>query len=670
MKTLMRMSRRMLVLLLALLIAAEVWASSERNKARDVSTPPATGALAKPALAPNTVVRRQGFNLLLYLSNASPMGLSAFLGAPHPDNTMGCEYPAGTDIEHIFGGSIWIGGIIDTTRTGVPREVTAVTTGYEGWSGPHYEFYPSESAADSFWIVTSPVKPAGWDQYWGTSLPFRQVSEQDFYCTYTDTFQTPRVADHVPLRIKVIQKSYSWSVYAEAIIPIEYDIINVGTKRLRDVYIGYFVDGDVGPWYRTGFHQSNFTGYYQNLRTAYIHNPVDRGSTPMGLTLLRTSRPLDSLRYTFRWYPGEQSPSPDAVRYQYLSSGLIMPNQSITDLSDTRFLFGFGPFQVHPAETLRIAVAVLSGMNLDQLKRNAQRAVQLAQRGYRLPVIPPSPPLRTTIGLRRVELDWRWRVGIDTTFLNPEEAWDDSSRTAETFPDTNWRRRNPPPGHVLGGRVFEGYRVYRSGDPDGAVSTFTLLRQVDDPTDLFEFNRGLEYSFVDSNLVRGKTYWYAVTSFSIPNMSILEYRDPNDSTRILRDTTFTEALESSILQNRVKIVLPFSVSQKSGEVMVVPNPYRVDHDYTYEAGGWEGRAAKWTENNRLIKFIHLPPRCTIRIFTIAGDLVATLEHDDPNRGDRDWNLLSESKRALSSGIYVFAVESDFGTQVGKFVVIR
>jgi hypothetical protein len=153
-------------------------------------------------------------------------------------------------------------------------------------------------------------------------------------------------------------------------------------------------------------------------------------------------------------------------------------------------------------------------------------------------------------------------------------------------------------------------------------------------------------------------------------MSILEYRDPNDSTRILRDTTFTEALESSILQNRVKIVLPFSVSQKSGEVMVVPNPYRVDHDYTYEAGGWEGRAAKWTENNRLIKFIHLPPRCTIRIFTIAGDLVATLEHDDPNRGDRDWNLLSESKRALSSGIYVFAVESDFGTQVGKFVVIR
>lgn len=646
--------------------SADKKANENRTGSGNKSTPP-----SPTLLAPNTMVRVQGFNMRLRVGNMGVVGIAAHQGAPLPNGTLGCEYPAGSDIEHLYGGGIWVAGIMDTSSSGPPREVIAATTAYEGWSGPLIEMYPGENPADSIWRVTTPIKPAGWDSYWGSALPFRKISDQDFYCAYTDTFRSPRVANHLPLKIKVIQKSYSWSEYADAIIPFEYDIINVGTKQLRDVYIGYLVDGDVGPWYRTSFYDNNFTGYYPNIRTAYIHNPIDRGSTPLGFTLLKTPRPLDSLRYTFRWYPGAQSPTPDLVRYQYLSSGLIMPNQSISDLSDTRFLYGFGPFNVTPQDTLRIAVAYISGMTLEELRENADKAVELYQRGWKLPVIPPSPPLRANVGFRRVELDWRWRSGVDSNmYVNPEMVWDDSNRYVESLPPNHWRRINPPPGSTRGGRIFEGYRIYRSEDPDGSPATFSLLRQVDDSTDIFEFNTGLEYSFIDSNLVRGKTYWYAVTSFAIPNMTLLEYVDPQDTSRVIRDTVFSKTLESSIVRNRVKITLPFSVSQKKGEVKVVPNPYRIDHDYTFESGGWEGRAAKWTENNRLIKFVHLPATCTIRIFTIAGDLVATLHHDDPNRGDKDWNLLTESNRALASGIYVFAVESELGTQVGKFVVIR
>ncbi len=36
----------------------------------------------------------------------------------------------------------------------------------------------------------------------------------------------------------------------------------------------------------------------------------------------------------------------------------------------------------------------------------------------------------------------------------------------------------------------------------------------------------------------------------------------------------------------------------------------------------------------------------------------------------DQNLISESNRAIASGVYLFTVESEFGKQVGKFVVIR
>jgi hypothetical protein len=109
---------------------------------------------------------------------------------------------------------------------------------------------------------------------------------------------------------------------------------------------------------------------------------------------------------------------------------------------------------------------------------------------------------------------------------------------------------------------------------------------------------------------------------------------------------------------------------KLNEVLVVPNPYRVDRDYTFESGGWEGRARDWNENRRLLKFIHLPVKCTIRVFTLAGDLVTTISHDDPVRGEESWNLLSDSNRAIASGVYVFTVESDLGRQIGKFVLIR
>jgi hypothetical protein len=159
-----------------------------------------------------------------------------------------------------------------------------------------------------------------------------------------------------------------------------------------------------------------------------------------------------------------------------------------------------------------------------------------------------------------------------------------------------------------------------------------------------------------------------VTSFSIPNRAIsVNEISPGTFTN---DTLYSPSAESPFGLNMTSLDLTFSPSQKLGQVLVVPNPYRVDHDYTYENGGWEGRSQDWTEGNRKVKFIHLPTKCTVRVFTLAGDLVVTLNHDDPVKGELDWDLLSGSNRALASGVYIFSVESDFGREVGKFVLIR
>ena len=112
-----------------------------------------------------------------------------------------------------------------------------------------------------------------------------------------------------------------------------------------------------------------------------------------------------------------------------------------------------------------------------------------------------------------------------------------------------------------------------------------------------------------------------------------------------------------------------------GEVAVVPNPYRGDVAYHTYNPQWEkpaGSRQRWMEQDRRVQFINLPARCEIKIYTLAGDLLAKIFHDDPNKGYEDSNLTSSMGQAISSGIYMFTVEDDRTgkVQVGKFVVIK
>ena len=522
------------------------------------------------------------------------------------------------------------------------------------------------------------------------------VSESDMYMTATDTGTSSIISGHIPMGLKIFQKSYAWDGdFADGILPMDYEIINVGRNVITEVYVGFIADLDVGPVNVPGYFNNNYACYMPELRTAYIHNAIDRGSTPVGLTVLGTPKPLNELKYIFQWYPSGSLGTNDSVIYTWLNGTqfggqLIKPCQAPETPSDTRIFFSFGPFDIiRPGDTLRISMALVGGEGVDagprNLKENAEKALRLYSNGYQTSTILPSPKLVAEPGFKKITLRWFPGTGARSP-IGPAGAWDDSNKIAGALPDTHWRRIDPPcgdegtggscsTGHVCvdgklpGGRIFEGFRLYRSEDPNTTpdAKSFTLLRQYDMTGDEFEYNTGIESTFVDTNLARGKRYHYAVTSFGIPNVTLVETPTPAG---IQIDTLYTPGSESPVNENRTTVDLTFSVSSTVGQVLAVPNPYRVDQDYTYENGGWEGRSRVWTENNRLIKFIHLPIRCTIRVFTLVGDLVVTLEHNDPVSGELSWNILSESNRALASGTYLFTVESDLGTQLGKFVLIR
>ena len=309
----------------------------------------------------------------------------------------------------------------------------------------------------------------------------------------------------------------------------------------------------------------------------------------------------------------------------------------------------------------------------NNLRDVAIKARELYKNDWGVPNAPPALPIKVNYADKRVTLDWTWHPGDKTP--NPLETWDDSNKFVNALPDTHWRRRSPPTGHTAGGRVFEGFKVWRSEFPDFKERQFTLLKQFDIDDDLhFNNDNGLQWTYTDTEVVRGRRYWYAVTSFTIPDYIVSTYQQEGQT---ISDTVVTEPIETGIHENAVSVPIPFEPATKVNQVKVVPNPYRTDRDYRFETGGWEGLTKNWDETKRVIWFIHLPARATIRVFSMAGELISTIYHDDADRtsrnlaiGQEEFELLSDSHRTLASGIYIFTVESDFGKQMGKFVVIR
>jgi len=56
---------------------------------------------------------------------------------------------------------------------------------------------------------------------------------------------------------------------------------------------------------------------------------------------------------------------------------------------------------------------------------------------------------------------------------------------------------------------------------------------------------------------------------------------------------------------------------------------------------------------------------------MAGDLITTIHHNNPDRGFANWNLTSRIGQTVSSGIYLYSVEdNNSDIQVGKFVIIK
>ena len=167
------------------------------------------------------------------------------------------------------------------------------------------------------------------------------------------------------------------------------------------------------------------------------------------------------------------------------------------------------------------------------------------------------------------------------------------------------------------------------------------------------------YRYLDENAKNGLPYFYAVTSY---DHSFLD-GDPYEPSRY-------NSPSSNFLFTRARSAAQSSKSYVEKEVYVVPNPVT---SVTMEP--WRLEPNNSDATGLRCEFRNLPEcRSTIRIYTVATDLVQVIDHDGSGgNGTAPWNLVSRNGQNVTSGVYIFAVEpenSDFSKTIGKFVIIR
>lgn len=342
-------------------------------------------------------------------------------------------------------------------------------------------------------------------------------------------------------------------------------------------------------------------------------------------------------------------PKNDVLFWQLISSDSISIDQTLFSTpGDNIFLYGSGPFALPPNGTQRFSIALLMGVNLQDLVLSSETAQRVLEANYRFAQPPPKPTVRAVPGNGRVTLYW------------------DNAAESAIDPLTNVND-------------FEGYKIYRSEDytfsdvfsitdangapflgvaltgKDGKLAQFDLVNNWSGLAPVEYQGRGVKYNlgsntglvheYVDSTVTNGKTYYYAVASYDHGFDSLSVALPPSECQIAITRDPVTNVLKFD--QNTVAVV--------PGPLPAGVNPAGIDH-------------------NSLAQRVHGISTGTVRVKVLEPLLVPDNAQYDVNFGTAgnqtvyDVQSLSPQKEAFISRDTVFVALSRKNIIVSSVVV--
>jgi hypothetical protein len=95
-------------------------------------------------------------------------------------------------------------------------------------------------------------------------------------------------------------------------------------------------------------------------------------------------------------------------------------------------------------------------------------------------------------------------------------------------------------------------------------------------------------------------------------------------------------------------------------IHTVPDPYYVTNSF------------EQSTTSKVLRFVHLPSQCIIRIYSLSGVLVQVLTVNDVTGGaEAQWNLRNRNEQVVASGVYFYHVETPDGkAKIGRFTLVN
>ena len=651
-------------------------------------------------------------------------------GSIHPS----CQYKQQTEIareqvEHFSYAGLWVGGVVNGER----RVSTSIVDGVFESGNEGFELF-----AESPILIQSSISSTTQDSMAKYYSP-NAVSHQDMFSDFKDYGETATddlgIPNHQPLGLDIHLESYSWNyAYADAFVILNYSFKNSSTDTIHDIYAGIWADPSVANFNYTDYYTpgggftwyDNLNGFDESIDDAGFKRDIayqydadgDDGwaESYLGMSVLGGSIPMEYIKTHYsQWvwtnssnsdYPAYSMPLDDNERYDKMSSsvpkgtGPEYTGEGYPSAENSwLFLVSAGPigskpnmdttsWTLAPGDSCSIAFSVVCGLWSDGNSGDspgrrgnlfinydwAQKAYdgedknrnnilddgednngnQILDR-YILPAPPPAPNMHVDIESGQVTLYWQ---DNSESFLDPISQQKD----------------------------FEGYRIYGARKTSNeSLGEFSLLLEADEingigyntgfsmiqitnnygePDSIYIDGVYYQYKFVNSEIKDGWLNYYAVTAY--------DRGDPDAN---------LESLESSIYSNRVYVFPGEKATFESGwttDPSVYPNPYRGQ-------ALWDGYGSR----SKMIWFRNLPAVAEIRIFSLAGDLVDIIQHDEfykgqdidniderknplMSGGEHAWDMITMHDQATASGLYLFTVEDKNSGKIkeGKFLIIK